>query len=270
MKILKKFKINSHHISHEEMKVVHLKNSDDNRRIARHSGKGKFRNIQFCLVMMPGQKISRKKNSKKIIFVLPIVIHEVMASINWPDERTDRLDRVNHPTNGIVVKASGSTYVTVPGGKITAITTAASNYQNAIPSDEETTFKALNHAVKSVMHLFEEAAYADPEHAVTIIQSGGFHAHIGTGPGAHTFHGEDTATSGEVKLFAPGGPKGKKHHHEWWLSTDGINYTRLQSTDSAETVVHGLTPTTKVWFRHQLIVQDEPQGLSAPLPWTVR
>ena len=65
MKHLKEFKINSHHISQEEMKVVALKNSDDNRRIASHGGKGRLRNIQFVLVMMPGEKITRRKNSKK-------------------------------------------------------------------------------------------------------------------------------------------------------------------------------------------------------------
>jgi len=61
--------------------------------------------------------------------------------------------------------------------------------------------------------------------------------------------------SGSVKLSAAGIPGGHGAH-EWEWSADGTNWTRIQSTVDATTIVSGFTPGQVVDFRHCTITRD--------------
>ena len=63
---------------------------------------------------------------------------------------------------------------------------------------------------------------------------------------------------GTVLLTAEGGGQGTAH--DWWISFDNITWVRMTPTIHANTMKEGLEPETTVYFNHQLITNEGPQG----------
>ena len=74
------------------------------------------------------------------------------------------------------------------------------------------------------------------------------------------FDGFAGVESGSIVLI---GPAAQQHaFHEWWSSVDNIVWVRLEGTVNANTLVTGLTPGLKMFFRHQIIDTNGGTGMS--------
>jgi hypothetical protein len=118
----------------------------------------------------------------------------------------------------------------------------------------------LLNALNAMMRLFQEAADADPENAIAIIESGAFKVKKVAIPQKHDFDATNNPVSGVIDLVAPGG--GPRTCHDWMYSPDGTVFERMPPTVGAETHKSGLTPGQNAFFTHELITKDGPQGIS--------
>jgi hypothetical protein len=72
---------------------------------------------------------------------------------------------------------------------------------------------------------------------------------------------KSTGVSGTIELTVKS--PGKRSANEWQMSTDSVTWTNLPATLEAKTTVSGLTPATKLYFRHRPVLKGTvPSGWS--------
>ncbi len=106
-------------------------------------------------------------------------------------------------------------------------------------------------------------ADADPANSEAIILSAGMKVKILTIRGKGVFAVRNSDVSGTVFLFAKGG--GPRTSHDWQMGTGPAVFNPLPNTIQAHTQVTGLTPGSRVYFRHRLVTKDGPQGWENPI-----
>jgi hypothetical protein len=104
--------------------------------------------------------------------------------------------------------------------------------------------------------LQQECAYiqaiadANPEHAMSIIEGAGCRVEMARTVRPRTFRVRRGKVSGSVRLSAPWA---RDTSYEWQQSGDGETWTSLPATMRAYTIVTGLTPGSRVFFRYRTV-----------------
>ncbi len=116
------------------------------------------------------------------------------------------------------------------------------------------------YGLQGYVQLLADAA-ADEATAISIILASGFdlkNKGVRVKPPLAVKNGD---TDGQVKLVAKSA--GKRVSYGWQQSTDGIVWTDLAVTLQAKTVVNGLEPGKKIFFRFRAVLKDGPGLWSA-------
>jgi hypothetical protein len=187
---------------------------------------------------------------------MPVIIHQITAVLNMPDEYLEQIDR----SQKIIAACTGNPYVTVPVATLTAAGTALTDFKSAPVSSRTSALRTLRNALKAIMSLFQVAADAAPANAETIILSGNFKVKIIALNQKQTFVVENGINPGMIHLEGEAGPP--HTCHDWNYSPDGINFTRMPPTVAAHTDKIGLTPGQYAYFTHELVTKDGGQGVS--------
>jgi hypothetical protein len=112
----------------------------------------------------------------------------------------------------------------------------------------------------------QQLAFADPNHAESIITGANMFVKIVTRRQKQKIGVKDTNQSGVVKVLGEGeGP------HEWEQSEDGIIWKRLDSTLTSQKIVTGLVKGKTYYFRsRQILPHGEYGPWSTPIEVTAR
>ena len=81
------------------------------------------------------------------------------------------------------------------------------------------------------------------------------------------FRSVNNAVQGTIDVTCAGGPL--RSAHIWKISFDGIVFDYYSTTLVAHLQVNGLAGGIEVWFLHELITKDGPQGYDLMLSITV-
>jgi hypothetical protein len=116
--------------------------------------------------------------------------------------------------------------------------------------------------VNKIKRTVQEAADANPLQAEQIITNSGMKVKKVSGRPKQKDEVRNGTNSGAVIIY--GKIDKKSTSHEWEISSDGINFTMLPYTIGATTMVTGLTPGAKMYFRHRCVIKGVP-GLWGPI-----
>src|ERR1039458_5838291 len=208
--------------------------------------------------------VLRDANGLIVLFAKVVMQKKYIATINWKGSKADKAAKA---VTMIDLQAV-STFVSVPGGTITALRLLASNYGSSTSGTEESTFTALNNGLIAVMFLFQTYANNNYGTAEDGIKSGGFSCKAITARGKQPWSAVNSVVQGTIDLTAAGAGPGK-NFHEWLVSYDGINFERMLPTTSAHTQVTGIAGGIEIWFMHQVINEKGPQGFDLVIQLTV-
>ena len=201
-----------------------------------------------------------------IIILTSAIVRQSLGTILFPSGKAARLARAA----AIVDACAVSTYVTIAPPVIIALNALITAYRDADAAGNKAAFKVLNNAIRSdLLAPFQKAANNDPSNAESILRSGAFYVTVYTGHGVSPFGVSDTPVSGTVEISAPGGGN-KWHFHQWFYSMDNVTWVTLMPTNKSKTTVAGLAVGKKVYFKHQLVVKDVPQGMSVTIDLVIR
>ena len=199
------------------------------------------------------------ENGMIILMSMPVMQRKFIAVLKWKGSKADKA-KYAHDTLAI---AATSTFVTVPPLTITNVGVLATTYGNSSVGTEETAWNNLNNAMIAIMYLFQNFANLNAATAEAAILSGGFECKKVTPRKKQPWSVKNNPVAGVIDLTA-GGFRGTGFH-DWWISYDGKTFTRLDPTTAAHTQVTGLASNITVYFMHQLITKDGPQGFDAVL-----
>jgi hypothetical protein len=116
--------------------------------------------------------------------------------------------------------------------------------------------------VCKIKNTVQDAADANSLQAEAIITNSGMKIKRQSVRQKQNDEARNGASSGTVIVF--GKIEKDTTSHEWQISTDGINFTMLPYTIGASTMVTGLTPATRMYFRHRCVIKNVP-GLWGPI-----
>jgi hypothetical protein len=105
--------------------------------------------------------------------------------------------------------------------------------------------------------------------AIAIINSSGFNLKnrgVHVKPDLKAMNG---SVPGVVKLIAKAAGR-MRASYLWQSSPDDTNWTDLPATLQAKTIVHGLTPGQRVFFRYRIVIKTGPQSWSNSVSWIVQ
>ena len=205
------------------------------------------------------KNLKSKKHSINaiVLFAVPLPIHMVEGAIDLPNTIQGRLTRAQEISGA----CGSSSYVSVSAAKMTVVNASITAYKGAGTGTRPGLFRKMMNQLNMLLNLFQEAANDDPVNSIAILESGKFKVVEASIPQKHKFDAKDGVNPGEIILTAPGGPK-ERHLHEWKISYDNVKFELIRSSSSATKLVEGLTSGAVVYFTHELIVQDVPQGVS--------
>ncbi len=113
------------------------------------------------------------------------------------------------------------------------------------------------------------AADENPQYAVEIIESAGMSVKGRSYPVKEPFSVRPLHLSGAVRLMVVAAAK--LAQYQWQVSDDEKQtWKELPPTQQATTVVSGLTPQKKYWFRYRAVVRSGPQDWSEAISLIVR
>ncbi|MEI6488943.1 MAG: hypothetical protein WCP52_08270 [Bacteroidota bacterium] len=199
----------------------------------------------------------RKSINTFVLLAVPLPIHTVEGAIDMPNTIQGRLTRAQEISGA----CGTSSYVSVSAAKMTAVNASITAYKGAGPGNRPGLYRKMMNQLKSLLNLFQDSANEDPVNSIAILESGKFRVVEAKVPQKHKFDAKDGVNPGEVILTAPGGPN-ERHFHEWKISYDNVKFELIRSTLTATKLVEGLTSGAVVYFTHELIVKDVPQGVS--------
>ena len=116
----------------------------------------------------------------------------------------------------------------------------------------------------------QNTADADPDNALSIIESAGMSVRRPTVRKPRVFAATPAATSGTVKLLAPSA--GPRTAYEWEYSTDGgKTWVAAPPSIQAKTTIPGMAAGTMVQFRYRAVTpKTGPEDWSAPVSFLVK
>jgi hypothetical protein len=112
--------------------------------------------------------------------------------------------------------------------------------------------------MQAMMYIFQKYANENPETANAAILSGGFTVKSITPRKAQKWSVKNNPVQGVLDLQAAG--SGSYTCHTWWISFDGKIFEQFATTMDANVQVFGLASRMSVYFMHQVITKDGPQG----------
>ena len=191
------------------------------------------------------------------------LVKKVILCIKLKGSKADKAKRL---FNIITACGTGGLVVTAPA-TIAALLLLVPLYSNSNPGNEETTFYNLYNGVTAVMFNYQNYCNANPTTALTAAAQGNFDVKVQTERKKQELKAVNNAVQGVVDVTCAGG-KGRCSH-VWKISYDGIVFEYLSTTMSAHVQVSGLAGGIEVWFLHELITTDGPQGYDLMLNVTV-
>ncbi len=203
------------------------------------------------------------KNGMIILFGAIKMQRKVIAVMKLEGSKAD----IAKQTKDMINKAATSTYVTIDPPKIVEALDFSEVYGDSDTGGGEAAFTNLNNIMQYIMFQFQNHANLHPDMAKDIIGSGGFTWKVITPRQKQPWNVKNTTIEGVIAITAEGGPL--RSAHDWWISHDGKTFSRLCPTIPASTLVKGLTQGLEVYFMHQLITKDGPQGFDLVIKKTV-
>jgi hypothetical protein len=175
----------------------------------------------------------------------------------------------------IVIALTNNPHIPTPTPTIAALTAAIAALvatENAALTRVKGAIVQRNAARKTLVQLLEllranvqHLADADPDNALTIIESAGIGLRKPMMRKPRVFSATPGTVSGSAKLLAPSA--GARTSYEWELSTDGgKTWIAASPSIQAKTTVQGLASGTTVQFRYRAITPKTGAGdWSAPV-----
>ncbi len=203
-----------------------------------------------------GQLFVETIDSRGIVVLMSVTVVKTLIAVL--PLKGSKADKTVHAQT-LITKCGVSTYVSILPATITALHLAATNYGNSNPGNEETMWLNLNNGLKAMMAVFQAYGNANPLNASDCFTLAGFDIKKMTPRGKQPWSAKNNVVAGVIDLTATGGPG--RSCHEWWISYNGSTFVRLEPTMQASTQVSGLASGTTVYFMHQLITKDGPQGM---------
>ena len=208
-------------------------------------------------------KMAKYYNMRFIVLPVVLPVHVVQGVIKYPKGGKFRI--AAHATN-IVTMCTANTNVTIAGADITAVTNKVTAYSTATNANRAGKKREMTQSIEEkLLNPFQAAANANPVNAILILESGGFHAKLQAIRQLQQFEVVDGLTEGMVEIKAPAGPQKKRHLHNWFSSTDGINFDWEKSTNAANTEMGPYNSGAKMFFQEELSIQDVLQGRSGTI-----
>lgn len=204
-------------------------------------------------------------NDKGVIILLSkvVLIKKVILCMKLKGSKADKakmfFDTITACGTGVLV--------VTPPLTISALLLLVPLYANSNPGNEETTYNNLYNGVMAVMFNYQNYCNNNPSTALTAAKQGNFDVRIQTPRKKQELKGINNAVQGTVDITAAGGPS--RSAHEWKISYDGVIFTYISTTLQAHLQVNGLAGGIEVWFLHQLITKDGPQGYDFVVKITV-
>jgi hypothetical protein len=227
-------------------------------------------NMEYCYLSDEDRKSGNNQYAKItngkgliILFARVVVVKKLIAVTNFLGSKADK----GKQALNIINKAATATLVTVLPADIAALLLLVPLYSNSLPGEEETTWNNLYNGIYAMKNLFQVYANGHPTMAETAILQGGFTVKRITSRDPQKWTAVPNAMQGTVDLTAAGSVS--RSLHDWWFSTDGKIFVRLDPTMLAHTQVTGLAGNTIVYFMHQVITVDGPQGFDLTIKYTV-
>jgi hypothetical protein len=201
-------------------------------------------------------------------------IRRAIVSLKLP-EKPSKLVAV---TEGILKGMTGNPAFPAPVPPLAAIATANAELQTAQVATLTRTLgnvavrdvkqAALTKLVVQLKAYIQAQADADPDNAVSIIESAGVGLRKTRVLPVRVFAVTPGPLSGTVKLIAP--RAGKRASYEWECCTDaGKTWATLPPTLQAGTAVAGLVPGAIVQFRYRAVTKTGASDWSAPVSMIV-
>jgi hypothetical protein len=191
------------------------------------------------------------------------VLKKVILCLKLKGSKADKAKKF---LDTITLCGTGVLVVTAPA-TITALLLLVPLYLNSDPGNEETTYNNLYNGVMAVMFVYQNYCNTNPTTALTAAAQGGFDVKVQTSRKKQELTAVNNAVQGVVDVTCAGG-KGRCSH-VWKISYDGVVFEYLSTTMSAHVQVSGLAGGIEVWFLHELITTDGPQGYDLMLKVTV-
>lgn len=227
-------------------------------------------NMEYCYLSDEDRKSGNNQyvkitNGKGaiILFSRVVVVKKLIAVTNFKGSKADKAKQALDIINAAAV----ATLVTVLPADITALRLLVPLFSNSVPGNEETTWNNLYNGIYAMKNLFQVYANANPTMAEMAILQGGFKIKRITKRDPQQWTAVPNPIQGTVDLTAGG--SGTRTLHDWWFSTDGKIFVRLDPTIQAHTQVIGLAGNTVVYFMHQVIDKDGPMGFDLTIKYTV-
>jgi hypothetical protein len=191
-----------------------------------------------------------------ILSLVPMPIHQITAVLDVPNGYLQKGEK----SGEIIAACTDNPWVTVDPAFLATCAEDLKAYNNSVGSARDSAWKVLHKDLKKLMRLFQEAADSKPADAITIVESAKFRVkkvHIHQ---IQKFEASNGIDSGVIDLIAQGG--GTYTCHDWWYSSDGVVFVRMQPTVAAKTQMRGLKPLTLAYFMHELIGKKGGEGMS--------
>jgi hypothetical protein len=183
-----------------------------------------------------------------------VVMKKLIAVMNLKGSKADKAQQCVK----IINTAKTSTYCSIPLATINILLGLAEAYSNSKPGNKESTWTNLNNAMQAMMYIFQKYANENPQTAHSAILSGGFSVKKITPRKAQKWSVKNNPIQGVLDLHAGG--SGSYTCHTWWISFDGKTFEQFATTMDANAQLSGLASGMKVWFMHEVIGKDGPQG----------
>lgn len=203
------------------------------------------------------------ENGTIILMSTTTVIKTLIAVLDLKGSKPD----ICALCTAILDKSAVSTYVTVLPATILALRGLVATYLASTSGTEQDAFRDLNNGMKGLMTLFQAAANIAPNLANAIILSGGFKVKRITPRKAQAWSAKNNPVQGIIDLKAAGGPA--RSAHTWYYSLDGAVFHQMTTTLKAETQITGLASNITIYFMHELITKDGPQGFDLVIKMVV-
>ncbi len=196
-----------------------------------------------------------------ILMALPLAVHKITGSINWPD----KVDDIKTRARFIYTKslASGIAF----GGTVLADYLALIvAYEGASAADRPGAFYSMNNAAQSILATVQGLASASPLRAIGILYSCGFNVIPAHGAHVAEFDVTNGTTPGSADLITAGGPT-KNHLHIWYSSVDeGTTWLMVAASNKRKVTLTGYAHAKDVLFKTQLSIEDVLQPMSNIIP----
>jgi len=203
------------------------------------------------------------KNGQIILFSAMKLHRKVIAVMKLKGSKPE----ITKQVNDMIDTAEKSTYVDIADDEISALRDLAKKYGDSHAATGESAFTNLNNGMQGMMSKFQIFANDNPNLAIVAIKSGGFSVKTITPRGRQKWGAFQTKIEGKIKITHEG--CSQRSAHDWWISVDGVIFYRLCPTTAAETFVEGYRDGTQLYFMHQLITKDGPQGFDLTVSVTV-